>query len=107
MLINNLMLLRALPAAYLGRITLYRLELYMIGYSMCLLDLKKKNGISEGISYFDFRNALDRYVQAYYGVEIDRIGWPKIITEKCNTDLEAFNKFFEIFDQFLATQNLE
>lgn len=90
--------IRKLPALYIGKKSLERLRAFISGYSMCLYEIYGSEP--------DLLNGFNEYVAEYYHICVDR-DWSSIIPFFSNTEEEAFDKFYELLDEFLKEKKNE
>jgi len=84
------------PGLYIGKKSLILLHAYMNGY----MDRQRElEGQGEGFN-FEFQE----YIQKRYNITSSH-HWSSIITFFCTTDAEAFDRFYELLDEFNAKQD--
>lgn len=81
------------PKLFLGKKDLRRLRFFLSGYMMCETD----NGKTEAMMLFE---SFHSYFDSIYGLR-SYYGYDGILRQECATEEEAFDKFFELFNQFL------
>lgn len=93
---EKLMNMRERPVLWIGRLTLGRLRTYISGYYEGIREIDK-NFSSDFSGFYD-------YIAKYYGVKETALNWDGIINSYCADEKEAFNKFYELLDEFLEQQ---
>lgn len=88
--------IRKRPNLYLGKASLELLDAFIGG---CSFYCYKANGY-----YPDFFSGFQKFVQKRYKIQTTQ-GWWSIIRFFSYTDEEAFNKFFDLLDEFLMTSS--
>lgn len=82
------------PILYLGSKNLSRLRFFISGYITC----EEENGINDSLYIFeDFK----KYFNKIYGV-VSYYSYADVIRNVSETEEEAFDKFFELFNDFLS-----
>lgn len=82
------------PGMYLGKVSLTRLKMLLIGYGMSRGEL--------GLQLTQQEKQLSQFqqwIQAKYQVNSSQ-GWESIILSQVNDEKLAFDLFFELFEQF-------
>ncbi|WP_017303312.1 hypothetical protein [Spirulina subsalsa] len=82
------------PGMYLGRVSLIRLKMLLLGYSMSREELGLELTQQEK-QFSQFQN----WIQEKYNVNSSE-GWENIILSQVNDERLAFELFFELFEQF-------
>lgn len=82
------------PMLYLGSKNLSRLHYFIIGYLVC----EEENGRKDSLYIFE---EFKKYFSKIYGI-VSYYSYADVIRSNCETDEEAFDKFFEVFNDFLA-----
>ena len=109
--------IRENPGVFLGEPSLTALSHFWNGYAFREMpekqekqtyanDLKEceKTVVPERLSKRSekhFMDGFEKFAYSYFGCDWSTQGWVKLITEHCNSEAEAFNKFFELFDMFI------
>ena len=88
--------IRARPTMYLIEKDLTRLEFLLDGY--CLRDMELS---PEYVHGNEFWSGFDRYVEDYYHVSTSQ-GWRRIIEFYSSSRADAFDAFFQRYDEYLA-----
>ena len=111
--------IREKPGLYLGKPSLEALYYFWFGYGF-REDIEEWEKWS-GRDYFEnwdrvmsgkdiqpswrtgdnFSYKFDIFVHAHYNRPYTTRNWKSLISDECNTDEEAFNKFFELLDEYL------
>jgi hypothetical protein len=93
-LYNLLARIKQRPGIYLGKVSLTRLKMLLMGYSMsrCEWGLQLTQ---EEKQFAQFQ----QWIQAKYQVNSAQ-GWESIILSKVNDEKLAFELFFELFEEF-------
>jgi len=119
--------IREHPGAFLGEKSLTALVHFWNGYAFCrMVETKEESTNHSAVESYDerrkpsakpltkfstkpynpykhhFMNEFDVFVYAYYNCEMTVHGWANLISRNSNSDEEAFDKFFELLDEFLA-----
>ncbi len=81
------------PLLWLGKKDLERLRFFLSGY----LTSEEDNGKIESTEFFE---SFKKYFDSIYGLR-SYYGYDGILRQECTSEEEAFNKFFELFNQFL------
>ena len=84
------------PEMYLGKKSLTLLKVYIDGYIDRQFEINNTYATSK---FWHF----SEYVQKYYKIKFNR-NWEKIINFFTTNDEEAFDKFFELLDEYLKTE---
>ena len=89
------------PGLYLGRKSLMLLDAFLGGYSICCYDLEKKIEA-------DIFDGFQEYIQQRYNIRSTQ-SWAKIIDFYSLSDEEAFDNFYNLYEEFLKEhpENLE
>lgn len=88
--------IRARPAMWLGEKDLTRLELLLRGYQ--LREMEREPGYVQNNSFW---YGFCRYVEDYYHVKSAQ-GWRRIIEFYSSSREDAFDTFFQRYDEYLA-----
>lgn len=81
------------PLLYLGEKDLRRLRSFITGYLICEAD----NNQNESMMFFEsFKN----YFNGIYGLR-SYYDWCSVLRQESDSEEEAFDKFFELFNSFL------
>ena len=86
------------PQMYIGEPSLERLRYFMNGYLVCELNLESGN---EQDNMFWTR--FQEYIQKHYNINSSQ-HWTKIISFFSSSDRASFDKFFELLDEFVETE---
>jgi hypothetical protein len=83
---------------YLGKKSLELLQIFLAGYSHAITEINYRNGFEACHKSYDFQQfIMTRYnIYSYYNAY-------GIIRLQCSSDEEAFDMFFKLLDEFLAT----
>lgn len=110
--------LRKRPGLYLGETSLTALGHFLNGYTFRLaIEIwMKKTGLDVTINYdlfirspnaydadtdrFSFLSDFDSFIHNYYQDNTTN-DWVKIISENSSSQIEAFDKFYELFDSYM------
>ena len=82
------------PGMYLGKVSLTRLKMLLMGYSMSRGELGLK--LTQQEKHFA---KFQQWIQAKYQVNSPQ-GWETIILSEVENEKLAFDLFFELFEQF-------
>ncbi|MCD1258180.1 hypothetical protein B5M42_004915 [Paenibacillus athensensis] len=93
-LYNKLQQIKQKPALYLGKKSLPLLQAYLNGY------VAYHNDTNNEEDYF-FLPELRDYIIQHYNIDTSH-GWPELITFFSSNDNEAFDKFYELLDDFFS-----
>ena len=108
--------IREKPGLFLGEPSLTALVHFWDGYafrgmiepekSSCLGDY---NGIENSnmcckSGGHHFLDGFEEFVSSYYSCEHATQGWGKAISQNCSSEAAAFDKFFELFDEFMKSK---
>ena len=88
--------IRERPIIYLGERKLERLQAFLNGYVMREQEINPD-------CHNDFLRGFQEYVSAYYRVETTQ-GWCRIIQFFSASEEEAFQTFFQRYDEFVGLQ---
>ena len=83
------------PGLYLGRASLERLYAFINGY---------KHQDSYSAVQTDCLDGFQKYVEKTYNIHTDH-NWASIIQFFSITEEEAFDKFYELLDEFTSSKN--
>ncbi|MGL6337683.1 MAG: hypothetical protein ACRC80_00920 [Waterburya sp.] len=83
------------PKMYLGSLSITKLHMLLIGYNIGKME-KNLNKIEEDSKFRDFQ----QWIQEKYNV-LSSKSWANIILENSMNEEDAFNKFFELFEEFI------
>jgi len=111
--------IRKRPGLYIGKISLTALGNFLYGYTYRIITelWMKKTGLdfatdydcfirTSGIAeYSDCLVGFDEFVYAYYNVEMGAKNGDTVILENCQSEEEAFNKFYELLDAYFDEQH--
>jgi hypothetical protein len=91
--------LRSRPGMFIGEPSLTRLAAYLRGYDHALHDLR---GEPAHPFFLRFQEWVVRRVQApqYFG-------WERAIMQQCHSEAEAFDRFWQLFDEYSAEDGNE
>lgn len=81
------------PVIYLGQKSLVLLKAFISGYSVRLFE--------EDENHADFFSDFQKFVSEKYNVTTDQ-GWAQIIGFFSGNDIAAFDRFFELFEEYLT-----
>ena len=91
-IINNI---KSKPGMYIGQPTIANLFMFLVGYKTARRELGIKTTEEEMIFYKEFQPWLQKRF------EIETVNsWAKIISFYTINEKEAFNSFFDLFDEF-------
>ncbi|MNG06647.1 hypothetical protein D3C84_899030 [compost metagenome] len=93
-LYNKLQQIKQKPALYLGKKSLPLLQAYLNGY------VAHHNDTSGEENYF-FLPELRDYISDHYNINTTH-SWSDLITFFSTNDNDAFDKFYELLDDFFA-----
>ncbi len=82
------------PGMYLGKVSITRLKMLLMGYSMSRGELGLQL-TQEEKQFAQFQ----KWIQAKYQINSSE-GWESIILSQVNDEKLAFDLFFELFEQF-------
>jgi hypothetical protein len=85
------------PKMYLKRTSLKYLRVFLNGYVACINHIDSE-------SHFEFYPGFQEFIQEKYNVSIPK-HWTSIIEFYCFAEGEAFNRFFELLEEFLENQH--
>jgi len=85
------------PGLYIGKKSLTILRFYMKGY------MDRQHEIDGHSKRFDFE--FQEFIQKYYKIKYNSHHWADIITFFSATDAEAFDKFYELWEEFSQTKD--
>ena len=83
------------PGMYIGQPTITNLFMFLVGYKTARREL----GIKPNEAELIFQKEFQPWLQKHFGVETVN-SWAKIISFYTIDEKEAFNYFFELFDEF-------
>lgn len=90
--------IRKRPGLYLGKKSLYLLKAYINGYTYGINEYNEE----KTYNYFlDFQS----YVENRLSISKTPYGWDRIINSLCESEEEAFDKFFELYDEFMLERD--
>lgn len=89
------------PGMYIGTTNVNNLFMFLVGYKTARQELGIKLNELEILFYREFQP----WLQKRLGIETVN-SWAKIISFYCLNEQEAFNYFFELFEEFLQ-ENLD
>ena len=92
-LLNNI---RKRPGIYFGKKSLILLKTYVDGY----MDSVKRYNPEKMAEYQEFRVLFLEYILNIYPTQ-KSLGWTGIIYSHFSDDEEAFDKFYDLYDNFL------
>ena len=109
--------IRKKPVVYLGEKTMRSLQLYRMAYQFreSIEHWEKETGLS---FFENFNNAnlpmlgrlltdeFDRFVHAHYGEPRGAMNAETLISRKTSSEDEAFDKYFELYDEFCAAKGI-
>jgi hypothetical protein len=87
--------IQAKPAIYLGTPSVSDLFMFLVGYKTAQRELGRSLTAAELQFYREFQP----WLQAKYQITTNK-SWAKIIQFYARDDREAFDRFFELFDEF-------
>lgn len=93
-LYNLLARIKQRPGMYLGKVSLTRLKMLLMGYSMSRGELGLQL-TQEEKQFAQFQ----QWIQGKYQINSSE-GWESIILSQINDEKLAFDLFFELFEQF-------
>ena len=80
------------PGVHIGKKSLERLAMYLTGYVSCMVEM------TNGMTFFLID--IQEYVANYYNIKSDQY-WVDIIRFYTLSEDEAYDKFYELLDEFL------
>jgi hypothetical protein len=83
------------PKMYIGSLSITKLHMLLMGYSMAKMEVSLNKTIEESAELREFQD----WIQEKYDI-LDSKSWANIILENSTGEEEAFNNFFELFDEF-------
>lgn len=86
------------PLLFLGKKDLRRLRFFITGYLAC----ERDNNRNESFMFFE---SFKKYFDGIYGLR-SYFDWSSILRQEEPSEEAAFDKFFELFNDFLAKQNI-
>jgi len=111
--------IRKRPGLFLGKVSLEALDHFLFGYDMREWAYRYKNQTGkEFFENFDEANKtpldndeldcsnpddFNNFVHSHYNHKMSTLNEFSLLSRKCNSDEEAFFKYFELLDQFLET----
>jgi hypothetical protein len=87
--------IQAKPAIYLGTPSVQDLFMFLAGYKTAQRELGRSLTAAE----LQFYRGFQPWLQAKYQITTNK-SWAKIIQFYARDDREAFDRFFELFDEF-------
>lgn len=94
-----LMNIRKKPAIYLGKPSLQRLRHFISGYYLCL----DRHGLLDEYKYFQ---GFQNFVQDKYKITLTQ-HWTNILEFYDGDGEKAFERFFELLEEYLIVNNLK
>jgi hypothetical protein len=91
--------LRSRPGMFIGEPSLTKLAAYFRGYDHALHDLR---GEPAHPFFHNFREWVVRRLQVP-----DYLGWEGAILQQCHSEREAFDRFWQLFDEYSAQNGEE
>lgn len=98
-LCKHILIMKERPGMYLGKKSIDLLRVYVDGFLSCMYEQSNK---ADSL-FFHFTS----FVETYYKVGSSAAGWNTIILNHSVDDEKALDKFFTLFEQFLAENNYE
>ena len=92
-------LIRKDPRLYIGEPQLVRVALFITGYQWGL----GRNGLMFRHDEPDFRRRFHEWIAQRLGFAHSGSGWQNMIRERCASEREAFDRFYELLDEFKTT----
>ncbi len=92
---DALLKVRENPIKYIGKKSLKRLDLFMLGYSLCQTE---REGTSQ-----NFVGEFQTFIEKKYNI-IESIRFSRIIQNYSISDECAFDIFYELLDEFYEKQ---
>ena len=86
------------PSLYLGKKSLTLLHVFLGGYDTCYYDYFEKTAKTS----FD---GFEEFIRAKYNASKSYFNWAGNILNNTKTEEEAFDKFFELYDEFLSQKS--
>ena len=86
------------PLAFVRHRSLFELEAFINGFNYHRFTGEPGN-IDE--TYNEF---IDSWIYSKFGIA-DKQGWTQAITESCQTEEEAFDKFFALWNEYLSLRD--
>ena len=113
------------PVVWLGKKSLDALMLFWEGYAFRVL-LEKTGELDKPLvlarpksrdkskvpkeyldpNYEHFMDGFEAFVYSHYKHGYSTLGWKNLISKNCNSDEEAFDKFFELLEEFFAQKGI-
>ena len=87
------------PLLYLGKKDIGRLRFFITGYLIC----EEDNNQSESTEIFE---SFKKYFDTIYGIR-SYYDYASVLRQQFNSEEEAFDKFFELFNQFLFQKEIK
>ena len=113
------------PVVWLGKKSLDALMLFWEGYAFRvdmerageldkpLVPVHPKSGKKRRVpqecldpNYEHFMDGFEAFVYSHYKHRYTTIGWKNLISQNCNSEEEAFDKFFELLEEFFAQKGI-
>ena len=101
--------IRERPGMWLGEKSLFALVHFWHGYtfgrSVEIDEHSNEPRISDrAVTHFGqhFMDGFEQFAYSHFGCKRTTQGWWRLIAKNCGTDAQAFDKFFELLDEFLA-----
>jgi hypothetical protein len=91
---NKIQTIKQRPGLYLGKKSLHLLQAYLNGYLDYYNETNEPN-------YF-FLPEFREYIQQRYNINTPSLNWTDIIILHAESEADAFDKFFQLLDEFFA-----
>lgn len=84
------------PLAFISKYSLAELEAFISGYNFHRFEMGEHQHIDE-----DFKKFIDSWIYTKLDTT-DKKGWKESILGSCNTEEEAFWRFFDLWNEYMT-----
>ena len=94
--------IREVPGLWLDRKSLTLLNHFLNGYAY---GVHSRVTIETDLAQCNFTSDFNKFVHSYYNHEMGAMSAEWLISKMCNSEEEAFDKYFELRDTFLKQKS--